>query len=230
MEGYGEETGFKIGNGEEYGNVDTQDKFDAEAMFNTLQREVIPLFYDRNDNDLPVDWIKKMKASIHMAGQRFSTHRMLMDYTNQFYVPAVKTSLRLQNNNFELNRQLTDWINRISYSWDRITIRDIEILDLKPTVYVGQKVNVRLHVYLDAIAPDDVRVEIVSGRINAQEQLLNFSPISATLENNQGKDGLYIYQAEIECRESGRFGITARIIPKNENLLHTFKPKLISWW
>ncbi len=230
VEGYSEETGFKIGNGEEYGNVDTQDKFDAEAMFNTLQREVIPLFYDRNDNDLPVDWIKKMKASIHMAGQRFSTHRMLMDYTNQFYVPAIKTSLRLQDNNYELNRHLTDWINRISSSWDRITIRDIEIPDLKPTVYVGQKVNVRLHVYLDAITPDDVRVEIVSGRINAQEQLINFSPISATLENNQGKDGLYIYQAEIECRESGRFGITARIIPKNENLLHTFKPKLISWW
>ena len=229
-EGYSEDTGFKIGNGEEYENVDTQDKFDSEALYNVLEREVIPIFYDRNDNDLPTDWIKKMKASIHMAGKQFSTHRMLMDYTNEFYVPAIQASLKLSDNNYEMDRQLTSWINRISQSWDKIAIRDIDIPDLGPTVYVGQKINVKLHVFLDAITPDDVRVEIVSGRLNSQEQLLNFAPANAALDGSQPQEGVFIYVGEIECRESGRFGITARVIPKNENLLHIFKPKLISWW
>lgn len=230
VEGYNEDTGFKIGNGEEYENVDIQDKFDAEALYNVFEREVIPVFYDRDDNDLPLEWIYKMKASIQMAGKQFSTHRMLMDYSNDFYVPAIKASLKLSNDNFNLNRQLTSWINRISQSWDKIAIRDIDIPDLGPTVYVGQKINVKLHVFLGAITPDDVRVEIVSGRLNSQEQLLNFSPANATLDGSQPQEGVYTYNGEIECRQSGRFGITARIIPKNENLLHTFKPKLISWW
>ena len=230
VEGYNEDTGFKIGNGEEYENVDIQDKFDSEALYNVLEREVVPIFYDRDDNDLPLEWINKMKASIYMAGKQFSTHRMLMDYTNEFYIPAIRTSLRLSDNNFDLDRQLTSWINRISQSWDKIAIRDIDIPDMGPTVYVGQKINVKLHVFLDAITPDDVRVEIVSGRLNSQEQLLNFSPVNADLDGTQPHDGVYVYHGEIECRQSGRFGITARIIPKNENLLHTFKPKLISWW
>ena len=68
VEGYSDETGFKIGNGEEYENVENQDKLESEALYNVMEREVIPLFYDRNENDLPMGWVAKMKAAIHMAG------------------------------------------------------------------------------------------------------------------------------------------------------------------
>ncbi|MBD3402915.1 alpha-glucan family phosphorylase [candidate division GN15 bacterium] len=232
-EGYSDESGFKIGNGEEYESVETQDRMDAEALYGVLEREVIPLFYDRDQIDIPTKWVAKMKAAIHMAGQRFSAHRMLMDYSNHFYIPAMDAAERLSADSFALCREVTSWESRISESWDRIHISDIELPDLGSAVYVGQRIPVKMHVHLGAITPEDVRVEIVSGRINSQDQLQNYSPIGATLDGSSGNgnsNGVYVYQGEVECLESGRFGLTARVIPKNDNLVHTRKPKLISWW
>ena len=232
-EGYDEETGFKIGNGEEYDNVKVQDHLESEALYNTLERDVIPLFYERNEIDLPERWVKKMKAAIHSTGKRFSAQRMLIDYTNNFYVPAIRASLKLSTNNFELNRHVTSWLDRVSESWNRIAIRDIEFPDVGPTVHVGDRIKVIMEVELGSIKPEDVSVEIVSGHLNSQEQFLKLAPSQAELNGTSQKnatEGIYSYSGEITCLESGRFGITARVMPKNEHLLHTRKPKLISWW
>lgn len=233
-EGYDDENGFKIGNGEEYDNSSTQDHLEAEALYDALEREVVPLFYLRNENGLPEKWIHRMKASIHMAGQRFSAQRMLMDYTNNFYVPALRMGDKLAGDDFALGRDVSAWVNRVAGSWEDIAIEDIELQETESTVHVGQKIPVKVHLRLGDIRPDDVTVEIVSGRMNSQEELLSFSPATATLNGDnssgKGKDGIYHYVAEVICQESGRFGITARVIPKNENLVHTRKPKLISWW
>lgn len=233
-EGYEEMTGFKIGNGEEYSNLDDQNRQESKALYRVLEHEVIPMFYNRNGRDLPFDWLARMKASIRMAGQRFSAQRMLMNYTNQFYVAALKSEADMSANNFELNRQVTTWIDRISKSWDKISIKDVYIPDLEPTVHVGQKVPVKMKVFLDAITPEDVTVEVVTGRLNSQGELLTYNPAGAILNGDHPgqptADGVYNYSGEVECRESGRFGISARVVPKNTLLLHTRKPKLISWW
>jgi starch phosphorylase len=234
VEGYNEETGFKIGNGEEYDNVETQDRLESEALYNVLEREVIPLFYERNTNKLPVRWVSRMKAAIHMAGQRFSAQRMLMDYCHHFYVPAIRASLKMAEDDFKLNREVTAWMDRISTSWDEIVLSDVEVALAGDTVHVGQEVPVRMKVHLGSITPDDVRIEIVAGKINSQDQFLDYHPVSARIESSQSGDtdrnGVYHYTGSVECRESGRFGITARVIPRSEHLVHTRKPKLISWW
>ncbi|MBD3256855.1 alpha-glucan family phosphorylase [candidate division GN15 bacterium] len=229
-EGYSEDNGFKIGNGEEYDNPKVQDKLESEAIYDTLEREIAPLFYERNANDLPERWIHKMKASVKMAGRDFSVQRMLMDYTNQFYVPAISAGEKLAENGFELNRKLSGWLEHVASSWDKIAITDIDFKGVAGTVNVGQKVEIDMKVRLGAIDPDDVSVEIVSGRLNSQEQFIEFGPIPARLNGSSGADGIYSYHGEVTCTESGRFGITARVLPDNELLLHNRRPKLISWW
>jgi starch phosphorylase len=231
-EGFTDDVGFRIGNGEEFDNIEVQDRMDAESLYNALENEVVPLFYDRDEIDMPQAWLARMKAAIGMAGTHFSTQRMMKDYAREFYLPAIDAGARLRDNSFALTRDVTAWMSRVSRSWDRITIRKVDIPDLGPTVHVGQKIPVEMDVFLDGITPDDVRVEIISGRLNSQEQLLDFAPAQAEL-NGAGSDsdsGIFHYFCEVTCHESGRFGITARILPRNENLLHTFKPKLISWW
>ncbi|UCE23581.1 MAG: alpha-glucan family phosphorylase [Candidatus Zixiibacteriota bacterium] len=228
VEGYSDETGFKIGNGEEYDNVETQDRLESELLYTTLEREVIPLFYERNEIGLPSKWIAKMKAAIHMAGERFSTHRMAMDYTNRFYLPAIQAAHRLSEDDHRLTREVSGWVSRMSSSWEKITIKDVEIPEVGGTLFVGQKFPIKIDVVLGEIKPDDVAVEIVSGRLNSQEQILDYQPARASLIG--GDNGIYTFSGEVTCTESGRFGITARIIPKNEHLPHTIKPKMISWW
>jgi len=228
VEGYSDDVGFKIGNGEEYENVETQDKLESEMLYTTLEREIIPLFYERNEIGLPSKWIAKMKATIHMAGKNFSSHRMAIDYTERFYIPAIKSAWRLSENDYALARDVTSWVKRMSESWEKIAIKDVEIPDVGGTLFVGQKFPIKIDVVLGSIDPKDVAVEIVSGRLNSQEQILDYKPAVANLAG--GENGVYTFSGEVTCTESGRFGITARIVPKNENLPHTIKPKLISWW
>ncbi|MEA2030525.1 MAG: alpha-glucan family phosphorylase [candidate division Zixibacteria bacterium] len=234
-EGYSDDNGFKIGNGEEYENVEVQDRMESEMLFNILEKEVIPLFYDTNDRGIPSHWIAKMKASIEMAGEKFSAHHMLVNYVNDFYVPAIKHSKELSASDYAVTRSVTAWLEHITSHWDNISIENIDIPELESTLYVGQKFPVTMKIHLGDISPDDVRVEIISGHLNSQENILNHTPSIATLVSNNGKDkpeakGIYTFAGEVTCTESGRFGIRARVIPENKHFPHTLKPKLISWW
>lgn len=229
VEGYNENNGFKIGNGEEYDNLELQDHLEAEQLYNTLEKEIIPLFYNINEIGLPTDWIAKMKATIHMSGENFSAHRMIMDYTNNFYVPGLNASIKMKSNNFEMTKNITGWVERMTSSWNNIKILDVDIPEMSSTVYVGQKFPIKISVNLGDIKPEDISVEIISGRLDSQEQILGYSPIQAQMAESNN-NGTSVFEGEVICGESGRFGITARIIPKNENLPHTIKPKMISWW
>ena len=230
-EGYSDELGFKIGNGEDYDNVDVQDKLESEMLYNTLEREVIPLFYDRDESGVPIKWLSKMKASIKMSGQKFSAQHMLMNYTEKFYIKATSFGEKLRENSFAVTREVTSWLERMTNSWNKITIENLDIPEIDSTVFVGQKFPVKIRVNLGEITPNDVLVEMISGHLNSQEQLQDGSPTPAVLiPNEDNSNGVYTFSSEVTCTESGRFGIAARVIPKNDNMPHTFKPKLISWW
>lgn len=229
-EGYSDETGFKIGNGEEYDNVEVQDHLESQLLYDALEREVIPLFYDRNENGLPEKWLHKMKASIQMAGQDYSTHRMLQDYTQKFYIPAFEYVEKLRENDFELTSRITSWLDKLHSNWDRIAITDVEVPEIGNTLEVGQRFPVKIKVNLGEVSPEDVEVQVIAGRLSSQEQLQDYTPMLASPRSNGDEAGVYAFEGEVTCVQSGRFGISARIIPKNENMPHTLKPKLISWW
>lgn len=229
VEGYDDDTGFKIGNGEEYENTEVQDHLESEMLYNSLEKEVIPLFYNLNEIGLPEQWLHKMKATIHMAGSQFSAHRMLMDYTNNFYIPSLRASDKLSNDGFAATRNVAVWTDRMLKSWNNLDIVDVIVPELHGTLYVGQKFPIKIKVQLGDIEPDNITVEIVAGILDSQEHIKSYHPVIATLEESNG-DNIYTFSGEVTCQESGRFGITARIIPKNEILPHAIKPKMISWW
>jgi starch phosphorylase len=103
--------------------------------------------------------------------------------------------------------------------------------ELGQTVQVGQRIPVSMTVSLDGLTPEDVAVEIVAGRLNSQEEFQDFKPAVAELNGSEtGESGIFTYRGEITCTETGRLGVTARVVPKNQYLIHNRKPKLISWW
>ena len=229
VEGYTEANGFKIGNGEEYDNIELQDMLEAESLYNTLEKEIVPLFYNRNEIGLPEEWIAKMKSTIQMAGMDFSSHRMLMDYTNHFYIKGMDAATKLDTEDMALIKDVTGWIKHMQSQWDKIHIEDVDIEDMSGTLYVGQQFPIKIKVALGDISPHDIEVQIISGRLDSQDQILGFEPQNAVKIAENG-NGSYTFAGEVTCTESGRFGITARIIPVNDNLPHTIKPKMISWW
>lgn len=229
-ENYSPEVGFKIGNGEEYENLDNQDNIESQILYDVLEREVIPLFYKRNAAKFPYEWVKIMKNSIAATSRNFSAQRMVKDYANMFYVPAMQASQRYAAEDYKIAREVARWKIFLRDNWKRVSVDDVETPTMEESPKVGDRIPVTLKVSLGDISPDDVHVEVISGNLNSLEQMNNYHPVIAQRRNESGAGGQYVYTAEVICRASGRFGIAARILPHNENLIHQCIPKLIKWW
>ena len=148
----------------------------------------------------------------------------------KFYLPALSSVDQLKADGYKLTREVTGWLERMTSSWHEVQITDVEVPEMGNTLLVGQRFPITIKVHLGAIQPGDIAVQVVAGKLSSQEQIRDYDPTPAEFAPDQSDDGTFAFTSEVVCRESGRFGITARIIPANEHLPHTFKPKLISWW
>jgi starch phosphorylase len=92
-EGYNGKNGWAIGEDVEYANTDEQDAADAESLYEILENEIVPLFYDRDENYIPRGWLQRVKESIRTLAPMFSTRRMVKEYTTEMYVPAAMSSV-----------------------------------------------------------------------------------------------------------------------------------------
>ncbi len=228
-EGYTPETGFKIGSGEDYDNMDTQDSIESQILFEVLEREVIPMFYNRNSAKLPIEWMQIMKNSIIMAIKDFGAQRMVRDYANKFYVPGIEYNKKMKKDKLQIIKDITGWKNYLSEHWHEIRIEKVDTANLEASPKVGDIIPVDMEIHLGSISPDNVRVEVIAGNLNSLEQMNNYRPVVAA-RNGDASEGRYHYRTEVECRESGRFGIAVRVLPHNDSLVHNRIPKLIKWW
>ncbi len=112
-EGYDPECGWAIGHGEEYGDPKLQDEVEGKALYDLLEREIVPLFYARGRDGLPRGWIRRMKASMSWVGRRFTSHRMLQSYAEQFYLPALQRAKELCGEDFRRCRELAAYRRKL---------------------------------------------------------------------------------------------------------------------
>ncbi|MGD9078013.1 MAG: alpha-glucan family phosphorylase, partial [Desulfobacterales bacterium] len=169
-EGYAQERGWRIGNGEEYKDHDYQDAVESQALYNVLENEVIPSFYDRKNGDIPGNWIEMMKASIKMAMEMFCSIRMVADYENRFYIPAAIRYDALMANQAEEARKLTAQISRLRSLWKHIEISS-PVRHSHGPCRVGEKFEITSKVNLAELKPDEVDVELYYGQMKSLEDL-----------------------------------------------------------
>lgn len=226
-EGYDRSCGWAIGNGEEKADPQQQDVSDAQALYNLLESEIVPTFYDRPQGELPIRWISMMKASIKMSLNRFSSTRMVSDYFNNSYKPALDTYGKLSDDNFALVHSSVDRQNHILSRWGSIRV-EFPVSDRDMTKnFVGDVFTVTSKVHLDGISPDDVTVEFFLGKIDQQSTVKDGAAIEMKLVGDL-KNGDYLYSQTIKCPQAGAFGFSARVTPRS-NELRTLMPGYMTW-
>ncbi len=225
-EGYAEETGWRIGNGEEYTDYEYQDDVESQALYNVLENDVIPCFYNRKLNDTPIAWLKMMKASIKMVFQKFCAHGMMGKYVSSSYVPASQRFHDLLADRGNGARQILAMHERLKNEWKTIKI-DHPSRNLEGPFRTSDQMNVTVTVFLGNIRPEEVSVELCRGRLISVDELdiLDITPMN--LLGDQG-GGRYQYGATVMCNTAGRFGLTARVVPAGDNHLK-YSPGLITW-
>jgi starch phosphorylase len=225
-EGYTQERGWRIGNGEEYEDRDYQDAVESQALYNVLENEVIPFFYDRKNGDIPGNWIKMMKASMKMAMEMFCSIRMVADYENRFYTPAAKRYDALLANQAEEARKLTDQISRLRSLWKHIEISP-PVRHAHGPCRVGEKFEITSEVNLAELKPDEVDVELYYGQMKSLEDLDASRSEPMRVLEDKG-NGQYLYGCSLNCQSSGRFGFTVRVTPSGDERVKS-TPRLLTW-
>jgi len=226
-EGYNGKNGWPIGTNAEYPSYEIQDMADSNSIYETLEKQIIPHYYEKDKDGLSSKWIKMMKETIATNGGRYSTARMLVDYTNQLYMPLCNLTKKYYQNLEEVTNY-NAWKQDLVRNWKDIKIsQENNINDV--TLDAGTKIEVRCQVELPNISPDSVRVEAYIGKIKQDGtfEKVSATPMSVELADQENKT--YRYFTEIEFPTGGNYGYTFRVMPQNEMLLESENLNLVKW-
>jgi starch phosphorylase len=226
-EAYNGKNGWSIGKGEEYDDLNYQDEVESQSLYNILEKDIIPMFYDRGADWIPRAWIARMKESMKTILPQFNTNRMVRDYTEKFYIEAHRHNAQFSENGFKSVRDLAKWKEGIGKKWGGVSITNL-ISDDTREVTVGSQLRVRASVTLGEIDPESVNVELYFGNLNPAGEIIEGAALPMFAVEKDA-DGSHTYEGRLLCLRSGQFGFTVRAMPANPDMIRKFEPKLISW-
>lgn len=217
-EGYQRDNGWAIGDGEEYDNPDYQDDVESRALYDLLEENVVPLFYDRGIDEVPRGWIRMMKKSIQTICPVFNAHRMVSDYVETCYVPAAENFAQLRVENYSALRNMVDWKRKIAEDWHRVSIKSISVANNGDAVQ-GKDVEVLVSVDTAGHLSDEFRLELLHGPVDLWE---NFKVRHTTFLQATGPDpqntGCILFSGRMPVSHTGLYGYVVRITPEHPNL------------
>ena len=225
-EAYSEDRGWRIGKGEEYADPEYQDSVESQALYNILENDVIPCFYERKNGAYPGRWVKMMKESMKMAMLDFCSLRMVSEYNERFYIPATKRLKSLLENDAEEARNLAVQREWLSANWDSIRIEP-PVRETDGPFRAGKTFRVNAIVDLGKLSPEEVEVQLFYGKLKAIDTLSESHTEEMTIKEDQG-NGKHLYTCAITCNASGRYGFTARVTASGDDRIK-FTPGLITW-
>ncbi|WP_428389994.1 alpha-glucan family phosphorylase [Mucisphaera sp.] len=226
-EGYSPELGWAIGRREEYANPETGDEIESRSLYDLLENQIIPLFYQRDDHGLPREWIAKMKSSISVLTPAFNTNRMVQDYTRQYYLPAARRAAALNSGKLEASVKLAHQKKHLREQWDKVAITSVKS-DLDQPLALRESLPVEAEVTLGALDPKEVRVQVFSGAIDNDGHLVGGDTLDISHKKSLG-GGKHLFSGSIQPKTSGRYGFAVRVIPGGEYLDGFWEPGLIRW-
>lgn len=226
-EGYQGNNGWAIGKGEVYVDIEYQNQVEGRALYDLLEKEVIPQFYEQGSDGVPRAWIATMKASMQSLCPVFSTDRMVQEYTSHSYLPSYTQWQRLVDNDFALALDLARWKERIFKAWPQIRIEQAEA-QATDAVAVGSQVPVAARITLGDIPVEDVSVEGYFGVLDSTGNIQGGETVKLVMEKDLG-GGVYSFSGSFECRFCGRHGFMVRIIPHHAVLGTMYEPGYLIW-
>ncbi|MEO7773193.1 MAG: alpha-glucan family phosphorylase [Steroidobacteraceae bacterium] len=218
-EGHSPTVGWALGDGQEHGDDPAWDAVDAEALYTLLENEVVPEFYSRDAQGVPTAWVARMRESMATLTPHFSTNRVVRDYTNKHYVPAATNYRARAADKGEQGVRMIGWQRVLEQKWAELRFDKVSIATLA-TGHVFQ-----VQVYLDAVEPDAVRVELYA------EGLGGGDPVRQEMERVRplpGATNRYLYRAQVPAsRPASHY--TPRIVARRIGVSVPLEAAFILW-
>lgn len=226
-EAYTPSCGWAIGRGEVYSDADYQDEVESSTIYDILEKEIAPLFYERDKDDIPRAWIARMKTSMMDICPQFNIHRMVREYSQRCYFPATTRYAEFAAKKAEKARDLAAWKYKINTEWKGIKIVSVET-QLPEKVRVGDDLKIQATLQLGTLSSEDLSVQIYHGPIDAHGGISGGEVVQMTL-NGKAENGAFKFSGAIRYFRSGRHGFTVRVLPHHSDLSSPFETGLIQW-
>lgn len=225
VEGYREGAGWALKQERTYQNQGYQDQLDAATIYSLLENEILPLYYNRNEQGFSEGWIKTIKNSIATIAPHYTMKRQLDDYYDKFYSKEAANFKKLAANNNRLAKELAAWKETVAERWDaiRVVSKDDSALSAAET---GKEYTLR-YVIDEQGLNDAVGLELVSIKTDKNGEDHIFSKREFKMVGREGNN--YTFEATFEPDVAGAFKSCVRMYPKNENLVHREDFCYVKW-
>ncbi|TXR55315.1 alpha-glucan family phosphorylase [Quadrisphaera setariae] len=208
------ENGWAIPTADGVEDPDRRDDLEAAALYDLVETQVAPRFYDRDADGLPGRWLEMVKHTLATLAPKVQATRMVQDYVNTLYVPAATSGAALAAGDFAGARDLAAWKGRVRATWGGVRVDHVESGGVSDSPEVGDEVRVAAYVTLGQLSPSDVEVQVVHGRVDVDDELLETSTAPLALEESY-EEGRHLFSGTVVLRRSGAFGYTVRVLPRH---------------
>ncbi|MEU5597925.1 alpha-glucan family phosphorylase [Streptomyces sp. NPDC020298] len=192
-----------------------RDDIEAAALYDLLEQRVTPRFYERGQSGLPDRWIEMVRQTLTLLGPKVLAGRMVREYVERLYTPAAQAGRALTPSAAE---ELAAWKARVRTAWHGVTVDHVETTTTTATAELGTTLGLRVRVGLGDLSPDDVEVQVVSGRVDSEDRITDADTIALKAAGGQDADARWLYEGPLSLDRTGPYGYTVRVLPAHRLL------------
>jgi starch phosphorylase len=204
------DNGWAIPTADGVSDEDRRDQLEAAALYDLLEHQVAPRFYDRGPRGLPQRWIEMVRHTLTTLGPKVVAGRMVRDYVNRLYAPAARSHRAIQG---PAAVELAGWKDRLRRQWPQVSVDHVETDSFEGTPELGSTLTLRTRISLGGLDPADVDVQLLSGRVDAADRMAEPAVVSLKPTGRGDMAGRYSYEGPLTLDRTGSFGYTVRVLP-----------------
>ncbi|PKW10163.1 starch phosphorylase [Streptomyces sp. 1222.5] len=196
-------------------DADRRDDIEAAALYDLMEQRVTPRFYERGRGGLPDRWIQMVRQTLTLLGPKVLAGRMVREYVDRLYAPAAQAHRALTP---DTARDLAEWKSRVRAAWPGVGVGHVETTATTATAELGTTVGLRVRVALGELAPEDVEVQAVSGRVDAEDRITDATIVPLKPVGAPDLEGRCLYEGPLSLDRTGPYGYTVRVLPAHRLL------------
>lgn len=210
------ENGWAIPGADGVTDEHRRDDLEASALYDLVERTVAPHFYERDAQGVPGRWVEMVRHTLHTLGPRVLADRMVREYAVEYYAPTAAAFHRAVENEFRGARTVAEYRRKVETAWPAVQVVRVDTAGLPDTPVIGAVMTVTARVDLAGLAPDEVIVQTVLGRVSADDDLSDISTID--MAHTGSEAGVDLFTVDTAVPLSGAVGYTVRVLPRHELL------------
>ncbi len=226
-EWYDGQNGWAIPTADGVEDPDRRDDLEAAALYDLVENQIAPRFYDRDEHGVPGRWLEMVRHTLATLGPKVQATRMVSEYVHRLYAPAAVAGRAMDADSQVGARELATWKHEVRAGWSHVRVDHVDSAGVSDAPKVGDVLIVRAYVSLGDLNPADVDVQVVHGRVTDADAIDAFTVASLTLAESY-EAGRHAFAGDVRLEASGPFGYTVRIVPKNTALTNPAELGLVA--